>query len=522
MEPAQTESELSNFQILPSMVEKKLKNLKIDKAAGPDGLPPRLYKELATELSVPLAKIFNMSLKEGRIPSAWKIAHVVPIYKKGKKSQPGNYRPVSLTNVACKVMESLIREQMLEHLQVNKLFSQHQHGFVSGRSCSTNLLASLEYWTALLEENCHVDSIYLDFAKAFDTVPHERLLIKLRSYGITGNVHQWIQSFLENRKQCVVLEGVKSGWEKVLSGIPQGSVLGPVLFICYVNDLPDYVKSKVFLFADDTKLCNKVPDPDNTLQKDLDSLQVWSDKWQLRFNATKCKVMHLGNQQDPVTYYMQSSETAVELEEISIEKDLGVNVDRDLNFTEHVHAQTVKANRLLCLIRRSFTYLDEESLPLLYMSIVRPHLEYGNVAWCPKFKKETDMLEGVQRRATRMIPSLKGKTYEERLQILKLPSLYYRRARGDMIECYKYLTGIYQVDNSFLELDKSATRGHMYKLKKLAAQKSCRAKFFSRRVTNAWNRLPDHVVQAPTLNSFKNRLDKVWACYRFSLNSDWF
>ena len=173
-------------------------------------------------------------------------------------------------------------------------------------------------------------------------------------------------------------------------------------------------------------------------------------------------------------------------------------------------------------MRRSFTHLDIESLPMLYKAVIRPHLEYCNVVWLPRTKGETDMLESVQRRVTKMIPSLRKLPYEERLRKLKLPSLYFRRARGDMIEMYKYLSGIYKVDNTFLQLDSSSTRGHKYKLKKLAAQKSVRANFFSRRATNAWNNLPAEVVEAPTLNSFKNCLDKAWASHMFCLNSDWY
>ena len=183
----------------------------------------------------------------------------------------------------------------------------------------------------------------------------------------------------------------------------------------------------------------------------------------------------------------------------------------------------MKANKLLAMIRRSFSYIDEVSLPLLYKAIVRPHLEYCNTVWHPRWKKDMEALEAIQHRATKLVPGLGEKSYGERLKALSLPSLYYRRARGDMIECYKYLSGIYDVSTKFLPLDlSSTTRGHSLKLTKIAATKACRANYFSRRINNAWNSLPDDVVTAPTLDTFKARLDRVWSKYHYTEDPDWF
>ena len=514
---------LLDLTITIEQLKTKLCKLNPNKATGPDNIPPRLLKELAEVLSEPISIIMNKSLQEGRLPTIWKKAHVVPIFKKGKKNIAGNYRPVSLTSVTCKVMEGLVREKLIDHFNINNLITDSQHGFVGGRSCSTNLLAVLDVWTEVLEEDGFIDTIYLDFAKAFDTVPHERLLHKLDGLGIQGKLLAWIRSFLSDRSQKVIIDGEESGWKEVVSGIPQGSVLGPMLFICFVNDLPDVVKSNVYIFADDTKLFAKVPDNATVLQQDLDNLQKWSDKWQLRFNASKCKVMHVGKQTEISNYSMTANNKTLTLETTQTEKDLGVNVDKDLNFEEHVQIQTKKANKLLGMIRRTFTCLDKESLPLLYKAIVRPHLEYCNVVWQPRWTKEREAIEAIQHRATKLIPSLKDKEYSERLKALSLPSLYYRRARGDMIECYKYTSGIYNVSTEFLPLDlNKSTRGHSRKLKKIAATKSCRSEFFSRRITNAWNSLPDDVVSAPSLNAFKARLDKTWTTFHYCMDSEWY
>ena len=513
---------ITSIRITESEVRKRLDKLNPTKATGPDGIPPRLLQELSEDLAGPLTVIMNKSMEEGKIPEIWKKANVVPIFKKGKKNVPGNYRPVSLTCVLCKVMEAIVREQIVDHLKLNNLISEAQHGFIGGRSCSTNLMTAMEDWTDALEKGEATDIIYLDFAKAFDTVPHERLIHKLSNLGIQGHALGWIKSFLSGRTQKVVVDGEESGWRDVISGIPQGSVLGPMLFVCFVNDLPDDIKSSALLFADDTKLYSTVPKNHDQIQEDLNKMQEWSEEWQLRFNASKCKVMHLGKQANPESYKMSGNGGEVELEETEMEKDLGVNVDNKLAFDEHINIQTKKASKLLAMIRRTFDHLDEKILPLLYTAIIRPHLEYCNTIWHPAWKKDKEKLESIQRRATKMVPSMRDKPYEERLKHLGIPSLYYRRARGDMIECYKYLTGIYKVPTNFLPLDTSrATRGHNLKLRKQAAKKQVKSNAFSRRVVNDWNALPEKVISAPTLNCFKARLDNAWKDFRYCAHSNW-
>ena len=179
---------------------------------------------------------------------------MTPIHKKGAKVIPGNYRPVSLTSVVGKMMESIVRDSLVDHMMSHNLFCDAQHGFVPGRSCMTQLLVTLELWSELLDSGAPIDVIYLDFRKAFDTVPHQRLIRKLKAYGITGKLLNWISDFLSGREQRVVVNGNLSSWASILSGIPQGSVLGPILFVVFINDLPDVVRSSVKIFADDTKL----------------------------------------------------------------------------------------------------------------------------------------------------------------------------------------------------------------------------------------------------------------------------
>ena len=261
---------LDNLVITEDMLKKKLRKLKPTKSSGPDGLHPRVLQETASTISLPLSVIFTKSLHENRLSATWKTGHITPIHKKGKKTIPGNYRPVSLTSVVGKVMESLIRDKLVEHMTEGRHFCDAQHGFVPGRSCMTQLLVTLELWTDWLDKGEALDVIYLDFKKAFDSVPHIRLLQKLKAYGVEGDLLNWIQHFLMERKQRVSVNGILSDWVIVLSGIPQGSVLGPILFVIFINDLPDMVKSTAKIFADDTKIFNRVLNRDDHQQMQAD------------------------------------------------------------------------------------------------------------------------------------------------------------------------------------------------------------------------------------------------------------
>ena len=495
---------------------KALKSMKINKSPGPDEIHPRVLKELANQLALPLTFLFNKSVFEGKLPTSWKVAEVRPIFKKGDKSNPGNYRPVSLTSVVCKLFESFIRDALCNHLIENDILSKDQFGFTRGRSCVTQLLVTLNDWIRSLERGNSVDAIYLDLQKAFDTVSHSKLICKLAGYGVKGKLLEWIKDFLCERTQYVNVNGFSSGKVNVTSGVPQGSVLGPTLFLYFINDLPDSVDCDMKIFADDTKAYNDVRDDDesrNKVQTCIDQLVSWADKWLMKFNSQKCKVMHLGKNNPNHVYYMKEGENSRVLESTVVEKDLGVFVDANLTFEPHINNTVLKANRMSGLLVHTITNKSKLIMIPLFKALVRPILEYGNAVWSPHLRKHIDLLEGVQRRFTKKIVGINDKmTYEERLEYLRLPSLEYRRFRGDMIEVYKVLHKIYDystTNNLLAPHGNDITRGHEFKLYKRDFKTTLAQQFFTNRIINAWNNLPDEAVNAKSLNAFKNILDKI-------------
>ena len=360
-----------------------------------------------------------------------------------------------------------------------------------------------------------VDTIYFDFAKAFDTVPHRRLLRKLEGYGISGNCLRWIESFLTDRKQLVKVDQARSGTNSVVSGVPQGSVLGPLLFVIYINDLPDNVNSSIFLFADDTKIVKEITSIEDSLiiQQDINELENWSRKWLLRFHPDKCHVLTLGKFWNIIHAHPYSLD-GNQLEHVFLEKDLGVLIDSDINFEEHISKQVKKANSILGVIRRGFEDLCPSTFYTLYTTFVRPHLEYAQSVWSPRLRKHVNLLEGVQRRATRMVRCLRNLTYEERLRKLGLPSLEFRRHFGDMVQIYKHLHFYDKntIVNKFVRRTRPH-RKHDYELIPNFSDDGLRGvqtKLFYYRCIPVWNQLSKDVVNAKSIKAFKKELTQAW------------
>ena len=499
---------LLSVDITSKLVENKLSQLKVDKCPGLDGIHPKMLFELRKEIAVPLANLFNNSLRCGIVPSDWKDAGVTPLLKKGNKSSAQNYRPVSLTCTVCKIMESILKDEILGHLGKFSLIRDSQHGFVKGRSCLTNLLDFLEDVTLEVDNVRPVDIIYLDFAKAFDKVPYQRLFRKIKAHGIGGSILRWIENWLNGRRQKVSINRTYSSWNDVISGVPQGSVLGPLLFLIYINDLDVDVVSKLAKFADDTKLCRGVAqDTDvETLRADLYNIFRWSIDWQMLFNTDKCVVIHMGKNNQEAEYKLGSTS----ITKSKKERDLGVIIANTGKAAEQCTAAVKKANAILGMIKRNIEFKSKDIIIRLYKSLVRPRLEHCVQAWSPLLRKDIDMIERVQRRATKLIEGYKDLSYDDRLEKTGLISLEKRRVRGDLIQVFKMLKGFDKIDYTrFFEISTlGKTRGHSLKLVKKRSSGELRKQFFSQRVVNSWNMLPQKVVDADTINGFKNKLDK--------------
>jgi hypothetical protein len=298
-----TDNILNNISINESDVFKSLKSIDPLKASGPDGVPGTILINCAEELCIPLSIIYNISLNSGVFPDCLKFANITPVYKAGDRSLASNYRPISILNLFSKIFESLVQKSLVSHTK--NVIDDCQHGFLAGRSTTTNLICYVDHLSKEINAGNQVDSLYLDFSKAFDSVSHHLLLHKLTYYGIAGTLHNWFESYLNGRCQRVVINGHFSPWGHVKSGVPQGSILGPSLFVMYINDLVKQTRhSRMSLYADDSKLFHTIKSEGSCrqLQCDLNNVVKWCNVWKLKLNLDKCHVISFTNKSSPTLH----------------------------------------------------------------------------------------------------------------------------------------------------------------------------------------------------------------------------
>ena len=496
----------------PDALIKACKSIKPKLTPGPDGYPPFLLKQIICSISSPLSAMYQSFMSIGKVPADWKVAFITPLFKKGASSDPANYRPISLTSVFSKLMERLIVTNLLSYLSMHKLISNEQHGFLSRRSTATNLLESLNDWSLNIENGKCQKVAYIDFAKAFDSVCHSKLITKLRMYGIGGCLLQWISDFLTGRSQQTKVGDHLSYVVYIISGVVQGSGLGPVLFLLYINDLPDMFREAVTLklFADDVKLYSSISsvsmDNPATTEEQLNILARWATDWQLPISYSKCCIFEFGRPNKSLlqTTYLMDSRIIPLVDKVT---DLGVTLDKKLKFSSHVSTICCKAHRRANLIIKCFLSKDDSSLISAFKTYVRPILEYCSTVWNPSLVKDINALEVVQRRFTKRIPSIRNLTYYQRLSFLGIDSLELRRLRADLLFMYKLVFGLLNVNVADFSITRisNSRRGHCHKLYLPTCKSNIRYNYFSHRVIRVWNRLPEK-TNFQSFNAFRETL----------------
>ena len=487
-----------------------LKQVSPKNSLTPDGLPGIVLKKIGPTISYFLSLLFNLSLKSSKIPWQWKTGYITPIYKKSSRNNVNSYRPISITSTLSRLLEKIICNQLINHLHSNNLISPNQHGFLPQRSTSTQLVGALNEWINQYNENKPVHVIYTDIAKAFDSVSHPKLLEVVKSYGITDEILKWIECFLKDRTQHVRINNSFSDFLEVISGIPQGSVLGPLLFLLYMDDITKITsdETKVSLFADDAKFYSNNP---NALQNTLNKAYDFFQTRQLSLAQEKCEHITFSKNKQDQDFRI----TNTIIKKCSLVKDLGVFISSDLKWESHVNNIKLRAFQRCYLILRSFSSKNIWTLLGLFKTFVRPILEYGSIIWSPQFAKDINSIESIQRYYTRRIfrrCKIPYQSYSDRLQKVKLRSLEYRRLEIDITMVYKIIHNLVDVPfENFFEFYTTPynTRRHKWCLKLKRSVSRHQDSLFSRRIITVWNKLPSQIVECTTLQNFVTTLKKI-------------
>ena len=412
----------------------------------------------------------------------------------------------------CKILEHVVASHIMSHLDDNDILVRYQHGFRRKHSCEAQLINTIEEISKNLNDGEQTDAVILDFEKAFDTVAHQRLLMKVDHYGIRGPVLNWLKSWLIGRTQCVVLDGEHSENEPVKSGVPQGTVLGPIMFLVYINDIAENTSSTIKLFADDGLLFRKICKQEDAqaLQKDLDAILSWSHRWQMRFNPSKCKVLRITGKRNPltVTYRMDGND----LEEVENHPYLGVELDKNLSWNTHIDQMCAKAHKSLNFLRRNMYHCPEKTKETTYNTLVRPILEYSASAWDPGNVGKITQIESVQRKAARfvkgdwsyhssvtnMLKDLNWRPLQERRLVHRLGLMRQAHYRQIAIDFPTYIH----------RARRPSLRKHPIQYLTIPTRINTYADSFWPRTIQSWNVLPNTIMKATSTESFKTNLNK--------------
>ena len=514
--PSKTDKSLNSFTVSAKEVAKLIKALDSTKATGPDSIPVVVLKNISPELSPILAKLFNKCLHQKCFPASWKTSSVCPVYKNsGDRSSPSQYRPISLLSVMSKLLESVINKRVIQHLTKNHLLCDEQYGFRSSRSTADVLTVITHRVSQALDEGFMTRAVALDISKAFDKVWHRGLLLKLSKNGISGKVLGIIESFLSNRSLNVVINGQKSKAHNINAGVPQGSLLGPTLFLLFINDLPKHIiKSLVSVYADDTTLygrTSKAHDEESLaadLSSDLENIQNWGNEWLVTFNAAKTKLLSFHHHRKPPDLSpVQMSETTLS-EALCLDRLLGLKITPDLKWNEYIREVAKVAGKMVGSLFRSRKYLTPASMLYLYKSQIRPLMEYCCHIWGGAAQTSLSCLDRVQRRLRYLVGDELFSTLpplSHRRDVASL-SLFYRYYNG---KCSKELHSLIPPKKEFGRETRLSRKSHEHTLSIPTVGNKYHGQSFIPRTSKQWNALPSECFpEEYDLDAFKSNVNR--------------
>ncbi|KAI8484174.1 hypothetical protein Bbelb_381280 [Branchiostoma belcheri] len=514
--PQYTTKELTHIQLSVEEVYNVLQGLHINKAPGPDGIPNRLLKEAAPVVSASLCELFNYSLATGQVPTEWKQSNITPVYKKGEKTDPHNYRPIALLSTVGKILERLVHNRLYAFLTDNALLNPKQSGFRKGDGTVLQLLRIIDDWAKSIDDAdvACTAAVFLDVRRAFDTVWHDGLIYKLSRYGIQGPLINWFSDYLSDRQQRVVINGEASSWGFPTAGVPQGSILGPLLFVLYLNDIKDLpCKASINCFADDTSLYNSgrsAAEVANTTNADLKHVSNWFQDWALQLHPDKCKVMCIRSPQSKVKLPPIYIEGEL-VEEVTSYTHLGVTMHYTLRWKEHAETVSSKSNKVLGLLSKLQSKLPREALETAYNTLVRSKLEYASILLCNIGTTASTTLEQVQYHAGRLVSGAMARTPRVKLlEELEWDSLATRRDYNRLLLMYRLVSGSVPLH---LQVLIPTTRDSQRQLQLRLRNDThlhvpfCRTTVYKNSfvpyTTRLWNSLPRDVREAATYNQFR-------------------
>ena len=502
---------MPDFHIFPDDILHACLKMKRKLTRTPEDIPSYFLVMTINSLVKPLTTMFNRFLSCNFVPVQWKNAFIVPIFKKGDRRKVGNYRPISLTSSLSRLFEAVIVEKMLSFVSQHNLISKSQFGFLPSKSTCGNLMNNLYYWLNSYSSSNSTNVLYTDIQKAFDSVNHRILINILHSFGLNAKLVSWIQTFLSNRQQRVCIGDSVSSPLPVLSGVPQGSIIGPFLFLLFINDITGCVHSqsvKVSLFADDSKLSSIEP---QHLQISINNMNAWLTKRQLYLAPQKCAILKIKKTKvlDETRFYINQDY----VNEVSSIKDLGVIVSNDLKWTNHIDHITNKASIISYQLLKTIKSNNIWTWMKLFTTYIRPMLEFNTPIWSPYLLKDINKIERVQRNFTKVAFNrckIPFNSYEDRLSKIGYLSLVKRRKYFDLIMMFKIINNLNDVNfnDYFILNSKSYTlRSHSYQVKpKFNSTCSQWHHSFFSRIIPLWNTLPSHLVSKPLLRNFKHDL----------------